>query len=335
MVLFAVEFDREPELRDRDVEVEALTLDVDRVVALPAGHPGGAQEPMGLALQFRPRLVARVRDQLPPQAVASPVRRELEGSPQAWEGDRTASERLVDHPCTEFRDEVEDGQLRGGERDPGASDEQFTPETPNGEVLLEFVVPADSQSKTMVAFERVYHGDVEVAAHIDLEDPKQTVYWPEIGTTATDASDGDKYLYSTGEKTVVDEVAYEGLVPGESYTLNGELMDKLTGESTGITASTEFVPEAADGTVNLEFLVPAELQGSVLVAFERITFEDREVAAHTDIEDVDQTVYWPAIGTSAVDRSDGDKILPHTGGTVIDKVAYEGLEVGAEYTVNG
>ena len=43
----------------------------------------------------------------------------------------------------------------------------------------------------------------------------------------------------------------------------------------------------------------------------------------------------PSIGTTvAVDGSD-DKVLPLTGGTVIDTVAYEGLETGVEYTLTG
>jgi len=43
----------------------------------------------------------------------------------------------------------------------------------------------------------------------------------------------------------------------------------------------------------------------------------------------------PSIGTTvAVDGSD-EKVLPLTGGTVIDTVAYEGLETGVEYTLEG
>src|SRR5699024_10847256 len=58
---------------------------------------------------------------------------------------------------------------------------------------------------------------------------------PSIGTTvAVDGSD-DKVLPLTGG-TVIDTVAYEGLTPGETYQLDGEVRTAPAGEETGITA---------------------------------------------------------------------------------------------------
>lgn len=209
-------------------------------------------------------------------------------------------------------------------------------ETGTGEVSLEFIVPAELQGLTLVAFERVYDGELEVVTHTDIDDVEQTVYRPDMGTSASDGADGDKYLGQHDEQVVVDVVKYVGLIPGKEYRLDGELMDKVTAESTGITAEATFVAdESGTGEVSLEFTVPADLQGKVLVAFERVYDGDVEVMTHTDINDEEQTVYRPNVGTSASDQSDGDKTLDHDGGTVVDQVRYSGLKVGQEYTVKG
>ncbi|GAA1707469.1 hypothetical protein GCM10009702_07570 [Propioniferax innocua] len=112
---------------------------------------------------------------------------------------------------------------------------------------------------------------------------------PSIGTTAVDKADGDKVLAAEGG-VIVDTVAYEGLTPGLEYTLTGELMDKATGEGTGITGEVTFTPEAVNGEVDVEFTVPTGFAGKELVVFEYLTLDGDKVAEHTDINDVNQTV---------------------------------------------
>src|SRR5690625_2855933 len=169
---------------------------------------------------------------------------------------------------------------------------------------------------------------------------------PSIGTTvAVDGSD-EKVLPLTGG-TVIDTVAYTGLTPGETYTLTGEIRTAPDGEETGITASAEFTPEEADGETTVTFEISAEdiaeYAGQDLVVFEYLTLDGEPVAEHTDPEDEAQTFTVaeeepgaePSIGTTvAVDGSD-EKVLPLTGGTVIDTVAYEGLETGEDYLLEG
>src|SRR5690625_3470638 len=169
---------------------------------------------------------------------------------------------------------------------------------------------------------------------------------PSIGTTvAVDGSD-DKVLPLTGG-TVIDTVAYEGLETGVEYTLTGEIRTAPDGEETGITATATFTPEEADGTTTVEFEISAEdiaaYAGQNLVVYEYLTLNGEPVADHTDPEDEAQTFTVaeeepgaePSIGTTvAVDGSD-EKVLPLTGGTVIDTVAYEGLETGEDYLLEG
>ncbi|WCC79091.1 VaFE repeat-containing surface-anchored protein [Cutibacterium equinum] len=222
----------------------------------------------------------------------------------------------------------------------------FTPAKATGTVSVEFTVPANVVAgKQLVAFEHVSLNGKAVVAHTDINDVNQTVkvgtppppppVKPRLGTTATDKADGDHMIPASGG-TVVDTVSYSGLIPGKTYQVSGELMDKATGKSTGVKASRTFTPAKATGTVSVEFTVPANVvAGRELVAFEHVRQNGKDVAVHTDINDVNQTVWVPKVGTTAVDKADGDHTVSVKGGTVVDTVRYEGLEPGKTYQVSG
>ncbi|MBE6468474.1 MAG: hypothetical protein E7001_00540 [Coriobacteriaceae bacterium] len=174
---------------------------------------------------------------------------------------------------------------------------EFTPSEASGTVALEFTFDnTGREGRETVVFEKVFLGDVAMAAHADIDDKDQTVTSSSIKTTAT-SEDGRKYVLPEKKAKIVDAVAYENLIPGKTYTLRGALMDKETKEplkdadGKEITAAREFVPEEASGTVELEFEVNTEkLVGKKIVAFERVERDGRLVAAHADIEDGGQTV---------------------------------------------
>ncbi len=168
-----------------------------------------------------------------------------------------------------------------------------------------------------------------------------------LSTTARDGHDGDKVLTPDPEATLIDRVEYTGLTVGTTYTMQGTLMDKATGEpvkrddGTSVTASKTFKAESASGYVELEFAFDAtKLAGHPTVAFEVLvdTATDAAVAEHTDIEDFDQTVNVnePKIGTTAKDGLDGDHAVIADGkAKVVDTITYRGLMVGKEYTAEG
>ena len=84
---------------------------------------------------------------------------------------------------------------------------------------------------------------------------------PEIGTSAAGA-DGEKELGANTEVTLVDTVSYKNLVPGKTYTINGILMEKGTGEAlqvggAEVTATATFTPEEPSGTVDVVFTFDA------------------------------------------------------------------------------
>ncbi len=121
---------------------------------------------------------------------------------------------------------------------------------------------------------------------------------PTLKTTATDKTDGDKTLASSGMVTITDKVCYTNLKAGKEYTLTGTLMDKATGEplmveGKPVTASKTFTPQESDGCENVDFTIDASLLvGKTTVVFERLERDGQTIAVHTDINDEDQTVLF-------------------------------------------
>jgi hypothetical protein len=214
----------------------------------------------------------------------------------------------------------------------------FTPEEASGTVEVTFAVDASQLSgHGLVAFERVSWQGHVVATHEDLTDEGQTVRIPAIGTTATDASDGDHVAQASDRLRIDDEVAYQGLTPGQEYVVTGTLMDKATGKAVdGATASATFTPKEESGTVTVTFeLDGSKLAGHGLVAFEVLARGEATVATHEDIDDEGQTVRIVAIGTTATDKADGDHTVVADRVEIVDVVAYQGLTPGQEYAVAG
>ena len=174
---------------------------------------------------------------------------------------------------------------------------KFTPTTPNGTVDVTFTFKGtDLAGKEIVVFETLYYKEKELAVHADIEDEGQTVRFPKIGTTALDRDSGTHNGKVEESITIVDEVRYENLTPGTEYTLKGILMDKATnapllvnGEQ--VTSEVTFIPEQANGTVNVEFTFSSlDLGGKEIVVFEYLYKDGIEYTTHTDITDEGQTV---------------------------------------------
>lgn len=219
----------------------------------------------------------------------------------------------------------------------------FTPEQEAGTVDVSITFDASLLAgHTTVVFENVYYEGKLVALHADIEDDDQTVWFPEIHTTATDSKTGTHEALAGKETTIVDMVAYKNLIPGKEYTLNGTIMDKETGktfEADGkpVTASESFTPEQADGTVEMSFTFDASaLAGKDIVIFEDMYHEDRLIAMHADIEDDGQTISFPEIKTTATDMRTGTHEGElHETVTIRDVVEYKNLIPGKVYTLKG
>lgn len=143
---------------------------------------------------------------------------------------------------------------------------------------------------------------------------------PKIGTTATDADDGDHEAVADEEVTINDVVTYTNLTPGKEYKLTGKLMDKETGEAVLIdgeelVSEVAVAPGSANGSETVTFKFNgAELSGRDVVVFEDLTSEDVEVAAHADIDDEGQTVKLKSSDSPEPTPSESGKgSLPKTG----------------------
>ena len=239
--------------------------------------------------------------------------------------------------------------LVGEEQTQVTAEVEFTPESADGTVELTYTLDASTLAgATIVVFETLDSDGVEIAAHADINDENQTVEItepekPTLGTTAT--VDGQHTADPVDEITIVDVVEYTGLIPGETYTISGVLMDKATNQpllvdGAEITAEVEFTPESADGTVELTYTLDAStLAGTTIVVFETLYSDSVEIAAHTDINDEAQTVEItepekPTLGTTAT--VDGQHTAAPSGEvTIVDVVEYTGLTPGNTYTISG
>lgn len=225
---------------------------------------------------------------------------------------------------------------------------KFTPKASSGKQKVKFKFDATLLGgHKAVVFERLYLDGKIQATHEDPEDEDQTVeFLPvEIGTTATDAADGDKSIGVGKAVTVEDEVSYKNLATGREYTVTGTMMDAATGEplkdaeGNTITASTTFEPEDTEGKVKVTFSVDTStLSNKKLVVFEKLEADGNVIASHEDLTDEGQTVEVipPEIKTSAADGADGDKEVAADGkATIVDTVKYTGLVPGTEYELQG
>lgn len=222
-----------------------------------------------------------------------------------------------------------------------------TPENDTqGTVTLTFEVPASVMAaKTTVVFESCQFNGEEVGVHADIEDEGQTVSYPSVHTTATDSKTGDHEGNLTADETttVVDAVKCGGLQPGKTYQISGTLMDRATNaplkgeDGATFTAKAEFTAEAVEQTVELRFDVPTKvIAGKTVVAFEDLYQNNVLIGTHSDINDEEQTVYYPALRTTATDSVTKDhEGLAKDTITINDLVEYENLIKGDTYTISG
>ena len=248
-------------------------------------------------------------------------------------------------------------QLLDADGNPVTAETEFVPETAFGDVDVTFAFDAsDLKAKDkVVAFESLSLNGKELASHADIEDKSQTVTItkPTLSTTAVDGLDADKNLIGEGDVTIVDTVKYKNVTPGKTYKVSGTLYEKVTDkdgkvtkkqlldtDGNPVTAETEFVPEDTYGTVDVTFTFDGSLlkDNTPVVAFESLSYKDKEIASHSDIEDEDQTVtmHTSEIGTTATDKLDGDKtVIADAESTVTDKVEYDHVLTGKAYTMAG
>ena len=161
---------------------------------------------------------------------------------------------------------------------------------PYGEYLIKEIKPADGYLDNEDVFTVTIKDNEQVVELTAINDKV-----PELKTTAT--VNGKKEVIAKGEITIKDTVEYKHLVPNTEYVIKGTLMDKFTGKPfkvkcKEITSTVKFVPDKADGKVEVTFTFDGSAikKDTKLVVFETLYRDGVELTAHADINDDGQTV---------------------------------------------
>lgn len=161
---------------------------------------------------------------------------------------------------------------------------------PYGEYLIKEIKPADGYLDNEDVFTVTIKDNEQVVELTAINDKV-----PELKTTAT--VNGKKEVIAKGEITIKDTVEYKHLVPNTEYVIKGTLTDRSTGKpfkvkGKEITSTVKFVPDKADGKVEVTFTFDGSAikKDTELVVFETLYRDGVELTAHADIDDKGQTV---------------------------------------------
>ena len=163
-----------------------------------------------------------------------------------------------------------------------------------GEVQVPITVDLSQLAgRAIVAFEKLFAvgeddtiGEEPIATHEDITDEGQTIEIavpneneepkvPVIKTKATDKLSGTQIITKDNPVTIVDTVAYEGLTPGETYTLRGEQIVTATGEKLVIKATAAKANDIATTGANNETVtgtpIPTVTPDATVTPTERVS----------------------------------------------------------------
>lgn len=215
---------------------------------------------------------------------------------------------------------------------------EFVAEDGNGTVEVRFEFDGrDAAGKTFVAFEKLYYGEKLYAVHADLEDEEQTIYVPSLETRALNKETQTQHALAGDRIELTDTVEYRNLLPGRSYTLQGIVIEKETKEPLCAEKQITFIPEKTDGIVELAFEINGKnLSGRTAVVYEEVKMDDKSVAEHKDPKAKKQSIYFPKIGTKAMDEnSKTQEGVAKEKQKIIDRISYENLLPGETYVLSG
>lgn len=224
----------------------------------------------------------------------------------------------------------------------------FTPEEVSGDITIEFEIDAKFfEGQIITVFEDLYENNVLVGMHHDLSQETQTVYVPEIKTTAseqviTDDEDAGIYVFKVTDIVNYKNLPKETTLIGVASVMNPETNEVLVDENgKEYTAEVEFTTDATgNGSYEVTIEIPYSLiEGKDIVMFEEVKNGDVVLAHHIEWDDEEQTVEFPAIKTSAwfVDGEETKTLtkngLRSTWINIVDKVTLYNLEKDVEYVL--
>lgn len=169
-----------------------------------------------------------------------------------------------------------------------------------------------------------------------------------LDSTVVEDSDNNRFFMRTGG-IARDDVTYDGLTPGQPYTLVAQLYDIGRGALVGAPALAALTPEATSGKASFLFPVPQNRTDFNIDYAVYLTLYEGKVDAaglagakpiaqirDTESEAVVLQVHAvQRVSVTAQDAADGDQRLPGQGGTIRAEVRYENLVEGYPYTLWG
>lgn len=238
------------------------------------------------------------------------------------------------------------------EGDAIASTIAFTPLASIGTTAVTFSFDATGMpdGAELVVYETLTRDGKDLVVHESPENDAQTVVvrTPRISTHAFDAQTGEDCTPPSPELTITDEVTYEHLAPGSTYSLFGTVMLVTEGASghlaaeplcdaagNKVAASIQFAPESPSGTVMLDLAVDAStLPGKRLVIYERLVADGSIVATHEDAASESQTV-WISNPEEPAPPARSPRALPQTGdgAPLAPAIIFSGLALALSLTV--
>ena len=208
---------------------------------------------------------------------------------------------------------------------------------------VRFKLSADMAGTDIKIFEYLTdssYPDETIAIEEDLNNEQQTIHFtkPSMGTTFLDDTTGTHMAYPGEKVKHTDKIAYTNLIPGIECKAKATLKYQDTGETVvdadgnELVKEIKFTPEEPDGAAYVTFEFNASLlAGKSITAFEEIYVNDRLVMSECDLNNEDQTIHYPSMGTTFLDDTTGTHMaypgekVKHT-----DKIAYTNLIPGIE-----
>ncbi len=217
------------------------------------------------------------------------------------------------------------------------AEKEFTADGEDGSIDVELTFdPSGYDGNDVIVFEELYLGDDLVAEHKDVKDSDQTVHLSRIKTKAVGKDSGINMIKFKGEQTIIDTISYENLLKGEVYEVKGWLVDENGERIEGTVTEKEFEAAEQAGTVDVEITFDASDIKNKVTVFEEIYLNGNLVGEHKDLNDSEQTIYTPEIGTKAIGKDTGSNVINGTGEqNIIDTISYTGLAPGKSYKAKG
>ncbi|MBP3808363.1 MAG: VaFE repeat-containing surface-anchored protein, partial [Eubacterium sp.] len=218
----------------------------------------------------------------------------------------------------------------------------------DGEYDLEFKISEDQQNdlkgKTIVIYETLKNqSGTIIAEHKDINDKDQELTVPDLKTTLLGEKTKEHIVFPDEITTLIDTCTYTNLIPEKEYAIYGTLMNMeknkplLDENGNKITGSTKFTADkSGSGVVEVKFTFNAKIlkiEGESIVAFEKVLPTDGSipVGTHMDINDEDQTVRIPKVGTKVSKSSWTSKETI----SLTDSISYSNLATDKKFKAKG